>query len=153
MAAVPLNALTISVEGGVPALDRVGFYERRRMGHGRFIERDDVVRRNPRRLSDLLQGMPGVRIVTDGWFSDVRLRASGLTGFNATPAMMCFPPVFLDGIVVSHGNAEPGDRYNVDSILPQDIEAIEVYTGPAQVPAKYGGANSACGIMLIWTRQ
>jgi hypothetical protein len=35
---------------------------------------------------------------------------------------------------------------------PDNIEAIEVYNGVAQVPAQYGGAHSACGVVLIWLR-
>jgi outer membrane cobalamin receptor len=124
-----------------------------RLGHGRFVLRSDIEERQPRRLSDLLRGMPGVRVFSDGWFSDIRLRASGVTGFNASQTTMCLPPVRIDGILVSHGNAGPGDRYNIDSLMPHDVEAIEIYAGPAQVPAQFGGANSACGIVLIWTRH
>jgi hypothetical protein len=34
-----------------------------------------------------------------------------------------------------------------------DIGAIEVYPGGATVPPQFGGRESACGIIAIWTRQ
>jgi hypothetical protein len=46
----------------------------------------------------------------------------------------------------SHGYVsmdELVDRYS--------ISAIEVYRGPAELPVQYGGAESACGVLLIWT--
>jgi hypothetical protein len=153
--AVPLDTLTAQAEGRVPALDRVGFYDRKALGHGRFIDRDAIDRRQPRRIEDLLRGIPGIRLVTDpnGFFADVRMRAAGLTSFNARPNTQCLPPVYLDGLLVSHGNQGAGDRYNLNSVLPQDVEAVEIYAGPAQVPPQYGGASSACGVLLIWTRK
>jgi hypothetical protein len=34
-----------------------------------------------------------------------------------------------------------------------DIGAIEVYPGGATVPPQFGGRESACGVIAIWTRQ
>ena len=33
------------------------------------------------------------------------------------------------------------------------IEVIEVFRHPTDVPALYGGSDSMCGVVLIWTRQ
>jgi hypothetical protein len=70
------------------------------------------------------------------------------------------PPVFLDGMLVSQGSVMTGpvdqglpNRYDIDSLRWQDVEAVEIYAGPAQVPPQYGGAHSACGIILFWTRK
>jgi outer membrane receptor for ferrienterochelin and colicin len=33
------------------------------------------------------------------------------------------------------------------------IEGIEVYKGAAQLPAEFGGSNSMCGVVAIWTKR
>jgi outer membrane cobalamin receptor len=146
--AVAIDALTVEAEAVVPWLDRVGFYERKRVGQGTFIDRPAIDKRNPRRTSDILRGIAGVRLThsrSEG--TDVFLRAA----MSASIAhRQCRPPIFLDGIAVA---TQLGNRIDLDSILPGDIEAIEVYAGPAQVPPQYGGATSACGVILLWTRR
>jgi hypothetical protein len=151
--AVPLDALTVVAEAMVPWLDRAGFYERKKYGTGRTIEREAILERNPRHTSDLLRGIPGVRIVSRHDGSDVVLRAGGLVSLAGNnKGGYCAPQVFLDGLVVSHAKADPRERFDIDSLLTGDIEAIEVYTSPSQVPPQYGGAFSMCGVILFWTR-
>jgi hypothetical protein len=42
--------------------------------------------------------------------------------------------------------------FNLNSMETGEIEAIEVYTGVSQIPAKYNKTSGGCGVMLIWTR-
>ena len=151
--AVPLDALTVVSESVMPWLSRVGFYDRRRLGAGRFIERADIVKRDPRRTSDLLRSMPGLKLTAthDGGV-DVMMRAAGTTSITNRN---CRPQIYLDGIVVAHAHMQgfPEHRIDLDAILPGDLEAIEVYSGIGQIPAQYGGAHAGCGVMLIWTRK
>jgi hypothetical protein len=153
--AVPLDALTIEAETITPWLDRMGFYDRRKLGLGHFIERDAIAKRAPRRLTDLFRGIPGVRVVTVPHISDLELRAGGAEslGMRGGANSRCRPPIFLDGLLVSHSKVQLSERYDLDSILPTDIEAVEVYSGASQVPAQYGGAHSMCGVVLLWTRK
>jgi hypothetical protein len=46
--------------------------------------------------------------------------------------------------------AEP---FDVNSIPPETIEAIEWYAGPAQTPSEYNNLNTACGVLVIWTHR
>jgi len=157
--AVPLDALTVTAvaTGEVAALARVGYYERKRLGLGRFIERDEIERRRPQRTSDLFLSMSGVRLVRRGSLMDVLMRSGAASSMMTKVSdENCTPPIFLDGQLVSwsDGMAAPtgSQRFNLDSLPWRDIEAIEVYAGPAQVPAQYSGAQSACGVVLFWTR-
>ena len=54
----------------------------------------------------------------------------------------CRVQVYLDGI---RSALDPRSAVG-------DYEAVEYYSGPATVPAQYG-ANAACGVLLLWTRQ
>lgn len=38
-------------------------------------------------------------------------------------------------------------------VQPSDVWAVEVYRGPAEVPAQYLDSNSRCGVILIWTKR
>ena len=44
-------------------------------------------------------------------------------------------------------------RKHLDDIVePANIAGIEIYRSPAELPARFGGAESACGVIVIWTR-
>jgi hypothetical protein len=38
-------------------------------------------------------------------------------------------------------------------VQTDDIEAIEAYGNASRIPPQYNGSNSACGVILIWTRR
>lgn len=57
----------------------------------------------------------------------------------------CVPAIFLDG-------------FQVEGILdhivhPEDVEAIEAYAGISQIPPRWLGSHSVCGVVVIWTRR
>jgi hypothetical protein len=56
-----------------------------------------------------------------------------------------------DGVLIwemGYGGSPPDlDRFNVDR-----LEAVELYSS-ADVPSRFHGTNSACGTLLLWTRQ
>lgn len=151
--AVPLEPITVVAESRVPWLDRVGFYTRKDRGFGRFIERPDIDKRNPRRFSELFQGVPGVRVIYHGPAQgyDVQMRAGGVSGFGSSNSQ-CLPNVYVDGLKVADSQP-PAQRYDLNAIVPTDVEAVEIYSSVAQLPAEYGGATAACGVVLIWTRR
>jgi hypothetical protein len=142
---VVVDSLTVAVEARVPHLEQSGFYRRMQLGSGHFITRDQFARRTDSRIMDLLRGLPGVRIlggdpITGG---DVAMRGGA--------SSKCRPIFAVDGDVVRRGDGSGGLE-----VLPHpnDIEAIEVYTGPKVLPAQVaGGGTSPCGAVLVWTRR
>ncbi len=169
------------VEVTVPAtaynafLDRVGFLERQKADFGHFITRDEIERRAPARLTDLLSDIPGVRVVP----SSSGLSRSGLSFRGSVLSMggACHPRVFVDGLIVILGDArvrgtdiygfpeqptdaeaDPSNRPEIaldDFVIPEDVEAVEVYRRASQVPVRFGGTSTAtqCGVIAIWTRR
>jgi hypothetical protein len=145
--AVPVAPVEVKVEARVPALERSGFYDRKKMGQGHFIERPLIEAREGRLTSELFHGITGVRVLQkSGGGYHVILRGGYATGFGRNPH--CPPRVLLDGVPV-HGI---GETFDLDLIQRNEIEAIEVYRSPAQIPAQYGGAESRCGVILLWRR-
>jgi hypothetical protein len=60
--------------------------------------------------------------------------------------MGCPPQYYVDGIMLT--------GYNIDDMPVSDVEAIELYSGIAGLPAEYARArgNRDCGTVAIWTR-
>jgi hypothetical protein len=115
-----------------------GFYDRmQRHGFGTFITRDQIEKRHPVWVSDLLRTTPGLV---------VEPKPTGV-GFDVRTTEGCRPEVFVDGVHY------PLYFESVDDVVhPDEIEGIEVYAHAAEVPAEYHVPGSPCGVIAIWTR-
>ena len=61
------------------------------------------------------------------------------------------PVIYLDGIRVHRPGSGPMHvLWDVSSL---DLEALEVYKGPASVPPEFSGSDAACGAIVIWTKR
>jgi len=144
---IAIDGIEVVTEARDIHLERSGFYERKRMGFGQFITRDEIEFRNPSRTSDLLRTIAGVQVVPRGGFGggEPVLRGA-ISGMG-----QCLPGIVLDGMTIRQaGSSEPPFD---ELVNPFDIQAIEVYRGPSEVPAQFGGSQSACGMIVIWTRK
>lgn len=126
-------------EPGSPSyerLERSGFFRRRARGEGWFLTRYDPLFQR-RRLSDVLRGAPGVNVDEGG---------GGARVSNARSGRTCPYAVFVDGTYTS--------IRNIDELTAEDVDAIEVYRGPAEVPLAYRAPSydRTCGALLVWTR-
>jgi hypothetical protein len=123
-----------------------GFDERRRLGIGRFVSRQDIESRQPLLLSDMLRNMPGMEIRPTTNIGVAGRNALRFTRGNV-PGRDCPPQYFVDGIRAT--------GLNIDDVLPTDIEGVELYPGILGVPAEFGNprGNVNCGTVLIWTKR
>lgn len=159
-----LGAVTVTAEapvaGGAPA----SFEEHRRTGLGQFVTRDLLERFEGGQLATILARTPGLGLVSGrgqaAWL--VSTRNPPHLGGNAmympepfekmqgmVPA--CYAQVYLDRVLLNPG--VPTEPFNVNSISPDRIAAIEYYPGASSLPAEYSNLNSACGVMVIHTRR
>jgi hypothetical protein len=151
---------TITAAENAPAAKMRGFEERRALGLGHYITRDELEKRENSRMADILAQVPGVRIV--------RARTSG-SGFVANsrgrnsiapersgnrrlgiPAA-CYATVYLDGVPVYTGR-DNSSLFDVNSFGPMQLEGVEYYSSAAQTPTQYAGTGTDCGVLLLWTR-
>jgi hypothetical protein len=131
VSAVPLDPIVVVVARR-PTGALAGFEERRRTHVGSFLTREQIEEKHPRRMSDLLRGIPGIRLVPAGSYGyDVRLRGN------------CRPDLWIDGVRTA--SAVPVDL----AVTPIDVEAVEVYR-TSEVPIQFGA--SPCGVIAVWTR-
>ena len=143
---VVLDSLRVVAESKRLSLVLAGYYDREQVGLGHFIGPERILERfDARQISDFFWGVPGIRLMP----------ASNMAGSGYVPLMrsaaslrgFCLPQVYLDGI------PQPGADDLDNLIMPFDIEAIEVYRSPAEVPARYTSAGSNCGVILLWSRK
>jgi len=118
------------------------FYDRSSRGFGHFFTREQIEKRNPMNLSDMMRLIPGARLVP--------MRSGGQAALRFSRAQMgardCPPQYWVDGVKAWN--------LNIDDIVPQDVEGIEVYSGASTVPPQYNTkeGTTICGVVLIWTR-
>ena len=144
---VNLDPLKVVVERREAALQDAGFYERRKRGFGKFVDREEIEMRAPAAITDVFTGLTGVTVEAYGTERRIVLR-SGRVGFSAGS---CYPRVFVDNIVAHDGGTEPA-RID-DMVTPDAVAGIEVYPSSASVPARYASMSAGCGVILIWTRS
>jgi hypothetical protein len=122
------------------------FNQRRRTGGGFYLDRAEITRRNPRTLTDLLRGVPGLRVIarSGGYtYTSTHFRRFPSPGGDVGNA--CDMMLYVDG------QPFPIETGDADSRLPiNDIGAIEVYVTAGSVPRRYAGPTSACGVILVW---
>lgn len=119
-------------------LERVGFTRRQRSGMGRYLTPDQIERRKPQRLTDILTMVPSLRMsrtargdpqVTGRWGECIRY--------------------FVDGHRWSDFGEGPDGFISGD-----EIGAVEVYSG-FSAPGEYtsfGGNGRTCTSVVVWTK-
>ncbi len=148
------SAVTVAlVEVRVATVSRrlvdVGFVDRRRTSivpASQFITREEIARRNPIDLTQLVDRMVGrlKSCANPVIFLDGSLR----------PQPPRDPPIIAATVKERAQLADPPPRPKVtDGIPPDIVEGIEVYVGPAQIPLQYKAPwrGADCAI-VIWTR-
>jgi len=150
MVTQPIELEPIQVTVRSRFLDQNGFYQRSEQAMGTQFTAREIEAVNPNTISDVIRGrVPGVRI---------RVGAYGPAGVSAGPAQGSISQAITRGIggfcvmgVYRDGVPEKQDL-DLDQIPPEQIEAIEVFTG-LEVPVQYSSGANGCGVILIWTRR
>jgi len=113
------------------------FNDRRESQHGTFITRSEIEKSRARLTSDILRRrVASAQVSPARTGTRVYMRGGG--------ARRCAPQLFV------HTTPYSGE---VDDFPPDVVEAIEVYSGPAEVPPELNIGRSLCGAIVIWTRD
>jgi hypothetical protein len=141
--AVELEGMVVTTWGRSTKLRNHGFYDRQRRGNGEFFTSDQIERLHPRQMVDVFRHTNSMSIGYDskGRQYVQNLRAHGLGA--------CQPSVFLDGMAMGR---DMDGNVSLDFTIPENVAGMEVYAGPATIPAEYNLTGSACGVVLLWTK-
>jgi CarboxypepD_reg-like domain/Carboxypeptidase regulatory-like domain/TonB-dependent Receptor Plug Domain len=156
--AMELEGLSVSVRSRKWFGGMRGFRERKSRGFGYFLDRESIERRGAMKVVDLLREIPGVNVEmarsevnNPGRTTTSALYFRNCWRYDPSGAQIVTPPMFfLNGIKQLSLDLARGD---LDTVRPQDIEAIEVYRGASEVPADFGGSDAGCGVIAIWTKR
>jgi hypothetical protein len=113
-----------------------GFFDRKAHFAGYFISPDEVERRHPTYVSDLMHGVPGVALVG---------RPHSSSSHYVSESQHCRLQVYLDGHPASDGD---------DLVAGSDIKAIEVYPSLLRAADRFlpSVQKGYCGSIVVWTK-
>jgi hypothetical protein len=139
MSSTPVKVAPLTVDVPRDAyLESHGFYARQSAGHGDFMTGDQIQRRNPQTVSDLLRGLRGIKIQRANYNNEVYF-----AGAN------CFPTIVVDGQTLRWGGRSLGASQPLDDLVRiAHIDAIEAYRGGSGAPTEFVGPNAGCGVLM-----
>jgi hypothetical protein len=116
---------------------RYADFERRlKTGRGQYLTADEIDRNRYNSLQEAVRTMRGVEISCGG--------GGGCYIKMARAPMQCLPEYIID---------ERVDNTFGPNTAIRDIQGLEVYTGPSDVPGEFAGRNAGCGVIVIWTKS
>lgn len=147
------------------------FEDNRKLGLGHFFTRDQLEKLSVLRVSSALSQTPGLSFMpSPGGHAMFPLglhhppppcAGNGKPYFDCLDAhgyyhgnegpIACYAKVYLDTQLINPGRPTP--PFDVNSLMIDDIEAIEIYTGVGDLPMKYSGWDTKCGVIVIHTRS
>jgi hypothetical protein len=71
---------------------------------------------------------------------------------DAKSPMACWANVYVDGAKI-YATGTPLPPPNVAAMTGRTVVAVEYYAGGASTPIEYGGTDTSCGTVLVWTRR
>ena len=146
---------TVRVVGNqrLVGLRRNDEFETRRINHQATVSitREDIVKRNPVSLWQMLLNVPSIKLVDSS--SSVLVMSTRTVVTSILNQGPCWLAIAVDGIVV---NSDPRHQaYDLRQLpAPDEVHGVEVFAGASNIPVQYGGTGSGkwCGMIAVWTR-
>jgi hypothetical protein len=134
-------------------LRRLDEFETRYLNHTATasFNRNDIVKRNPVDIWQMLTAIPSIRIV-----DSAGVTAESTRSWNVKPDMSvakCYFVVMVDGLIMNAAGGQ--NAFDLRSLpKPEEIHGVEVFAGPASIPVQYSGTGDSkwCGMIAVWTR-
>lgn len=152
-AAVELAPLEVTVSNVPPGMER--FAERRASGQGTYWDTKLLRKSEHRQIADMLRSVAGVRPVVSGGSLIAAVRRGGGGIAASRGERPCYMAVWLDGVQLFAPTAlgSPTGVPDLSKFKVHDLEAVEVYPGPATLPPELSGTGGMCGALVLWSRR
>jgi hypothetical protein len=119
------------------------FYRRKSNGVGAFITREQIEKRNPGRLSEMLRNVAGVGVAQPLFGKPERIHMDRSIG--STEKAGCVVQLYIDGLPYPQGH--------VDDFPPETVEGMEIYRSASEIPPDFRTRDASCGVIAIWSRD
>jgi hypothetical protein len=141
-----LNEVRVTAAFPDPAMD--AFREHVKVGLGHFIMREELEKNAIRPLANLVQMLPGTRIVTQPNGKADIATSRRCKDYLSNTCPPCPSAVYLDKMLMTRW-----ERIDINTFPVADIEAVEWYASRGQAPIEYNDAKNECGVLVIHTRR
>ena len=144
---------TVAKQTRDPQMDE--FEAHRKLGLGVFYTRKDI-EKSGGQISNLVANTNGVRMTYGPAGQAYVMSSTGPKSLREAMGLVpkCYAEVYLDDAnVYTRRTAGSPPPFDINSLSPASIEAIEYYSGAAKTPAKYQKMNTECGVLVIHTRR
>ncbi|HTJ21418.1 MAG TPA: carboxypeptidase-like regulatory domain-containing protein [Gemmatimonadaceae bacterium] len=152
---IPPTLDTVRVIGDqrLIGLRRNDEFDTRRINHQATVSitHDDIVKRNPVSLWQMLLNIPSVKVVDS--LSSVLVMSTRTVVTSILNQGPCWMSIAVDGVIVN--NDPLHQAYDLRQLpAPDEVHGIEVFAGASNIPVQYGGTGNGkwCGMIAIWTR-
>lgn len=133
-----------------------GFEGRRALGQGRQYDRARLEKSGVATLGQFLQSVPGLQVADPGSTSSMQMsRSAALNamGGRGPDSAVCRIGWYVDGQRMDvPGRTDPMTD-GLAAIPLDQIEAVEVFRGLADVPAEFATPDHRCGVVALWMRR
>lgn len=140
-----LKGVLVTAASAFRSLDTYGFYDRMRdaergINHGYFITPEDLEKRKPAYITQMVEGFPTVRV-----------EGQRPLNYVIEGSMECKMTVYLDNIRIV-GKVGRADDFVNEIVAPSHVAAMEIYPRAVNAPPAFQPLNGMCGVVLIWTK-
>ncbi len=111
---------------------------------GVFVGPREIEQFRGMRFSNLVQGIPGVRVRYGGGFA-ILMEYTGTDDGHSQG--LCVPQFYVDGQRSRYTAAEVEGLYGAG-----ELAGVEVYVRGSQRPSEFQDIDSHCGAIVVWTR-
>jgi outer membrane receptor for ferrienterochelin and colicin len=143
-AAVELAPIEVTVSAIPPGMD--AYEERRKAGAGYFIGSRTLRQSEHRLLADIFRTVRGVSLQY----------GRGNKTILVNNRDRCPMQIYMDGIKIYESRSGAGravEPPDINLFSVAQLEAIEVYRGPAETPPQLSGTGGSCGTVVLWSRR
>lgn len=126
------------------ALEKSGFNARKRGATGHFFTREDIDRRKPNYISDMIKNLSGINVTNQRGGVAISGRSRVTSIYSRSPACS---RAYVDGF--EWRDLQPGD---LDMFVnPDDVIGLEVYQA-GDVPTQFRSFDRGCVTLVVWTQ-
>ncbi|HEX9565830.1 MAG TPA: hypothetical protein VF981_17755 [Gemmatimonadaceae bacterium] len=152
-----LSRTVVLARAAVRSLELRGFYRRlqdrqKGINAGQFITAEEIEQRRPNRITQILEGRTGIRVVRAKGAGTNCLSGNDPRCWVPTGTNGCYMTAFFDGMRLNDMSA-PNSPARIDEIVtPSAVAGIEIYTTPGKTPPEYQLLAGRCGVVLLWSK-